>query len=182
MRVRFLPGAGEAERRAVAATLADLGVPSDPEGDELRLHAWLAPEDAVSVAAMPGVRDVAGDDPNRTTLRDAMLRWLSGAALVMAVLTAIAANFPAVLGEAPDPLSTPETLRPPWPLMPWYAAVDSLPPWVPVTLMPLVALAVPFLWPLIARRFAEKRPDLHTLLGVVAIVTAVLLASWELVK
>jgi hypothetical protein len=182
MRVRFASGADPAEREAVAAALSDLGVPSEADGDELRLLTWLAPEDAVAVAAMPGVRDVTGDDPHRTTLRDAMLRWLSGAALVMGVLTLVASNFPPELGEAPDPLSTPSTLRPPWPLLPWYAAVDRAPPWVPVWILPIAAVSIPFLWPLAARRFAERRPGLHTLLGVVAIVAAVLLAAWEMVR
>lgn len=182
MRVRFLPGAAAADREAVSAALSDLGVASEPEGDELRLLSWLQPEDAVAVAAMPGVRDVTGDDAHRTTQRDAMLRWLSGAALVMGVLTLVAANFPPDLGDAPDPLSTPETLRPPWPLLPWYAAADRAPAWLPVSLLPLAAVAIPFLWPFVGRRFAEKRPGLHTLLGVVAIVAAVLLAASELVR
>ena len=182
MRVRFSPGATAADRVAAADALSDLGVASVEESGELRLLAWLAPEDAVSVAAMPGVQDVTGDDPSRTTVRDSMLRWLSNAALAMAVLTAAAANFPAELGLPPDPLVTPEALRPPWPLLPWYAAVDRAPPWLPVVLLPLLAVAIPFLWPLIARRFAERRPGLHTLLGVVTIIAAVLLASWEVVR
>jgi hypothetical protein len=51
-----------------------------------------------------------------------------------------------------------------------------------VWILPIAAVSIPFLWPLAARRFAERRPGLHTLLGVVAIVAAVLLAAWEMVR
>ncbi|MCE9638099.1 MAG: hypothetical protein K8T90_20550 [Planctomycetes bacterium] len=182
MRVRFVVGAPEAELLAVSAALSDLGVLSQREGDELHLTSWLQHDDAVAIAAMPGVRDISGEDPNRITRRDAILRWLSGAALVMAVLTLAAANLPAVLGEPADALVTPSSVRPPWPLLPWYAVVDRAPAWFPVALVPMLAITLPFLWPVVGRRFAERRPGIHTLVGVVAIVVVVLLSAWEIVR
>lgn len=179
MRVRFIVGTRESDLLAVSAALSDMGVLNQREGDELRVLSWLQRDDAVAIAAMPGVRDVSGEDPERTSRRDAMLRWLSGAALVLAVLTLAAANLPAVLGEPADALVTPTSVRPPWPLLPWYAVVDRAPAWFPVALVPIVAIALPFAWPIVGRKFAEKRPGVHTLVGVVTIVVIVLLAAWE---
>lgn len=182
MRVRFTATATEAERDAASAALTDMGVAHQREGAEIHVLSWLQQEDAVAVAAMPGVAEISGEDPNRTTRRDAILRWMSGAALVMGVLTLAAANFPAVLGEPADALVTPPSVRPPWPILPWYAVVDRAPGWFPVALVPILALAIPFLWPVVGRRFAEKRPGVHTLVGVVAIVVVVLLSAWEIVR
>lgn len=179
MILRFQPGATEAEREAVRTALEGLGVAATPAEGILHLSRPLEAGEAVPLGAMPGVAALLLRDPRSPTLRELLLRWIGVSSLVVGLLVLMASLFPALLGGPPDPLRTPSTLLPSWPLLPWYAAIDRAPAWVPVTILPLVGAAVVLGWPLLARRFAERHARLHTALGVAVLLLAAALALLE---
>jgi len=109
-------------------------------------------------------------------VRDAILDWVAAATAVLGVLVLVAAKFPTPLGTPADPLRTPPTVRPAWPLLPVYAAEDLLPVWVPVSVVGLTAAAVLLLWPVLGRRLAERLPRAHAALGVAVLAGCVALA------
>lgn len=176
MILRFASGAGDAERRAVLHELGKMEVPAEDAGDSLRLGAELDPEEALRLAAMPGVASIAAAPTATVTVRDTILDWIASATAVLGVLVVIAANFPPPLGGPADPLHTPATVRPAWPHLPIYAAEDLLPAWIPVSVVALTAGAIVLFWPLLGRRLAERAPRAHAALGVAVLASLVALA------
>jgi cytochrome b/b6/petD-like protein len=181
MRVRFAPDATRSQREAVLAALASRGLAASSDDGFVRVQGLVA-DDALALAAMPGVVEIAPVEEPQATLREAIFTWTCGAATVLGVLVLFAANLAPTLGAPADPLRTPATLRPSWPLTPWYAAVDRAPSWVPVPLLFLVAAAVLFFWPNLARRFATEHPRLHALVGVAALALVAGLAVLEVTR
>jgi quinol-cytochrome oxidoreductase complex cytochrome b subunit len=98
---------------------------------------------------------------------------------VIGVATIVAANLPATIGAPADPLRTPSPLRPSWPLLPWYAAVDQAPSWLPVPLLFVLAALLLFFWPDVARPLATKRPVAHALIGIAALLVVAGLVALE---
>lgn len=177
MRLVFRTDATPAQRDAAREALRSRGIEFTDESDGLALAA--APEDAAAVAALAGVESIGVP---ATTVRDAILTWTTGALTVLGVLTILTASLPAMLGSPADPLRTPEPLRPSWPLLGWYAAVDSAPSWVPVPLLFLLAALLLFFWPDVARPLATKRPLVHAALGAAALLAAAALTAMELAR
>ena len=52
--------------------------------------------------------------------------------------------------------------------------------WLPVSLLPALALTAVVTWPLLARGLAERRPRLHSAIGVAAITAIAWLAFLEI--
>jgi hypothetical protein len=179
MMLRFTENATTHEREAVAAAAARRDVAATPTPGGLVLEASVADEDVLALAAMPGVAAVAPAADERETVFESVLVWAAGAATVLGILTLVAANLPATVGAKADPLRTPGVLRPSWPLLAWYAAVDRAPSWVPVPLFFVLALVLLFMWPNVARRVAETKPALHTAIGAVAILGLAALLALE---
>jgi quinol-cytochrome oxidoreductase complex cytochrome b subunit len=81
-----------------------------------------------------------------------------------------------------NPLRTPGVLRPSWPLLAWYSAVDRAPSWLPVPLFLVLALVALVFWPNVAGRLAEKKPALHTACGIAAIAALLALVALEVMR
>jgi hypothetical protein len=179
MMLRFTENATTHEREAVAAAAArrEMGATATPGG--LVLPGVVAAEDVLLLAAMPGVAEVAPEAQGPETVFDAVLGWVAGAATVLGVLAIVASNLPATVGVKADPLRTPGVLRPSWPLIAWYSAVDRAPSWVPVPFLFVVALVALLFWPNVAGRLAEKKPALHTAIGAAAILALAALVALE---
>lgn len=182
MRVRFTEGATLAQCEAVSAALEASGVRILPAAGSLEVRGAFDDKLAVEVAAMPGVEAVEPSTAGLPTTRDAILEWVAGAALIVGVLVVLAANLSSPLGQRADPLRTPDMLRPSWPLLTWYAAVDRSPSWVPVPLLFATAALLLLFWPTVARRFAERHAVLHTALGLTALLAAAGLAAIEVMR
>lgn len=179
MRILLQPDATAAQREALVKEALARGL--EAEGDDAALDLTPAPdpEDAIALAAMPGVASI-GDAPAAAgTVRERILTWALGGSAVLGVLAIVAANLSPAVGAPADPLRTPSPLRPSWPLLAWYAAVDRAPAWVPVPFLFVVAALVLFFWPDIASRLAAKRPLLHTLIGVAALLAVAGLVALE---
>jgi len=170
MMLRFTENATTHEREAVAAAAARREIEATATPGGLELPGAVAAEDVLLLAAMPGVAEVGPDSQGPETVFDAVLGWVTGAATVFGVLAIVASNMPATVGVKADPLRTPGVLRPSWPLLAWYSAVDRAPSWMPVPFLFVVALFALFLWPNIARGVAERKPALHTAIGAAAIL------------
>jgi len=175
--LRFSPGATDEERGAVAAAVEALGVPVTGSVGILVFGRPLAPEEALGIAALPGVAALLPEDPRAPTLREGLYRWTAASCLVLGLLVLLASHVPHQLAGPADPLRTPADLQPSWPLLAWYAFIDRAPGWVPVTLLPLLGTAVLLGWPWIAGRFADRRPRLHAALGVLALAAFAALAA-----
>lgn len=182
MILRFGPDATLAQRDAVLAVLQKFSVRTTSEDGTLVLLDELEAGEAIEVAAMPGVAEIARLAPNQASLREALMHWVAGAATVIGVLAIVAANLSPTIGRPADPLRTPAALRPSWPLIPWYVAEDRAPRWVPVPLLLVLAALVLFFWPRIGRRIAETRPALHTLIGVAALAGVLGLVALEVAR
>jgi hypothetical protein len=182
MILRFAPGATEEERGAVAAALESMDVEGEQVEDIVVLGRVLTEEEALGLAALPGVAAIAPSDPRALTVREELLRRTAAACLVLGVLTLVASNLPISLGPPADPLRTPAQLRPEWPMLAWYALVDRAPPWFPVAVLPLVGGLLLVAWPWVARRLAERRPRLHGALGGAALLAGVLLGVLEALR
>jgi hypothetical protein len=179
MRIVFAPMATAAHREAVVAALRGRDVECVADDHALSIDGDLDADDALAVAAMPGVASVEQSSA-AWTVRESILTWAGGAAAVLGVLSIAAANLPASVGAHADPLRTPSPLRPSWPLLAWYAAVDKSPSWLPVPLFFVLAALLLFFWPDIARPLATKRPALHAALGVAAILVVAGLVALEM--
>jgi len=177
VKVRFVAGAGDADRRAVVARLNALDVACRDDAAGVSADAVLDDEDALEIAKMPGVCAVATGAGAR---RERALAWLGGAAATIGVMAIVAANVPSRLGASPDPARAIDGVRPPWPLLPWFAATEIVPDWVPTRLLLVLAAAALFAWPTIGRRLAERRPWLHAALGAAALALVAGLAAWEI--
>lgn len=177
--LRYTENATTHEREAVAAAAArrDIEATATPGG--LVLLGAVAAEDVLLLAAMPGVAEVGPDAQGPDTVFDAVLGWVTGAATVLGLLALVASNLPATVGVKADPLRTPGVLRPSWPLLAWYSAVDRAPSWLPVPLLFVVALVALLFWPNIGRRIAESKPGLHTAIGAAAILALAGLVALE---
>lgn len=182
MRVRFTEAATLAECEAVTAALEAAGVEVSTDSGSFVLRGALDEKLAVEIASMPGVERLEPNPPGLPTVHEAILDWIAGAIVIVGVLVILASNFAAPLGERADPLRTPDMLRPSWPLLTWYSAVDRAPSWVPVPLLFAAAAVVLLFWPSIARRFAERHAVLHTALGLVALLLAATLAAAEVMR
>jgi hypothetical protein len=179
MRIRFVPDASAADRDAVAAAAARRGLACDVVRQELSLTGRLRDDDAVALAAMQGVAEVV--DPHATR-REVALLWLAGACATLGGLAIVAANLPARLGTPADPTRAPEPGGTAWPLLPWRAAMEQVPSWVPVPFLLALAAAALFAWPSLGRRLAERRPVLHAALGAAVLLLVAGLAAWELAR
>lgn len=182
MILRFLPGATPAERAEVAAAVRRSGAACDERDGLLVLDEPLAADDAVAIAAMPGVAAIAPRAPDMATMGEALMLWVAGAATILGVLLLVACNVGSTIGQRADPLRTPGALRPSWPLLPWYAAESAVPPQVPIALLLCLAAVVLFLWPRLGRGLAEKRPALHAALGVASLLLVAALAAMEAMR
>jgi quinol-cytochrome oxidoreductase complex cytochrome b subunit len=180
MRIEFLPEATDAQRTAVREALGRLGVGFAEEDGGLALSETPAEADATSIAALAGVASIGPSHVPANTVRDSIHTWTMGAATVLGLLSIAAAALPASLGTHADPLRTPSPLRPSWPLLAWYAAVDKAPSWLPVPLLFLLAALLLFFWPDVARRLAQSRPALHAALGAAALLAVLGLLAMEL--
>lgn len=182
MILTFVDSATPEQREAVRVAVTRRGIGYTASDAALVLGAALAQDDALTIAAMPGVAKVTATGEPPATLHEAMFAWAAGAATVLGVLVLVAANLQATLGRAADPLRTPSDLRPSWPLIPWYAAVDKAPPFVPVPLLFVLAALVLFFWPTLGRRLAQSHPGYHTLAGIVALAAVAGLAVVEVLR
>jgi hypothetical protein len=182
MILRFAPTSTSVEREAVVAALAAQGIDSTPRDGALLLHDEIPAEDVLVLAAMPGVAEIAAARDGTSTRGESILLWFAGAAAILGVLVILACNTGTALGQRADPLRTPGALRPSWPLLPWYAAVDLAPSMVPVSTLLLVAAIALFAWPTVGRAFAEKRPGLHAALGVAVLLFVAALAVMEVTR
>ncbi len=182
MILRFSPATTLEQRANVDHALRAVGIRAVPADGALILRDSLTLEEIHELATLPGVEGIGPGTREYTTLRVAALGWISAACSVLGVLTVIAANVPAPLGVPADPLRTPETLRSSWPLLPVHGLVESSPNWLPVSLLPALALVLLVFWPLFGRRVAERSPRFHTVLGAVALGAAVWLTYVELVR
>jgi len=182
MMLLFTPDATTPQREAVAAAAArrEIGSTATPGG--LILEGALDDEDALLLASMAGVAEIRPDASGPETVYESVLAWVAGAATVLGLLAIFASNLPATVGVKADPLRTPGVLRPSWPLLAWYAAVDTAPSWVPVPFLFVLGLFALLFWPNVARRVAEKKPLLHTAFGVVALITLAGLVALEVVR
>ena len=180
MILRFSNAATLDQRAHVDARLRELDVRAVPADGALLLRDALSLDEIHDLACMPGVAGVTTGKRTYATLRVAAMGWLSAACAVLGALTLLAANIPASLGTPADPLRTPETLRSSWPLLPIHGLVERAPDWLPVSLLPALALTVIVAWPLIARGLAESRPRVHTAIGAVAIVIVAWLTFLEI--
>jgi hypothetical protein len=141
-----------------------------PEGGALVLRDTPSMATVQDLARLPGVAGIGPGERGYTTLRVAALGWLSAACAVLGLLALFAANVPARLGTPADPLRTPQTLRSSWPLLPIHGLVETGPDWLPVSLLPALALGLLIAWPLVAGGLAQRRPWVHAGLGVAALV------------
>jgi hypothetical protein len=180
MRIVFVPGATSAQRDAVAGALRTRGVECESDDGGLSTAGDFDADDALALAAMPGVATIEPSAASTATVREAILAWAGGAATVLGILSIAAANLPANIGAHADPLRTPSPLRPSWPLLAWYAAVDKSPSWLPVPLFFVLAALLLFFWPDLARPLATKRPALHAALGVAALLLVAGLVALEM--
>jgi hypothetical protein len=178
MIVRLTSNASDAERAAVRSAIAERGIGFSASAGEILLASPLADDAAVAVAAMPGVASVERSR-GETSVGEALLLWVAGATALLGGLVLLAANTPGSLGHRADPLRTPGALRPSWPLLPWYSAVDQAPAWLPISAVLVVAAVVLFLWPRLGRGLAERRPALHTALGVAVLLLVLSLGLRE---
>ena len=182
MILRFTEDATLEQRALVEAALRDVDVRAFAEGGALVLRDTPSMETLHALASLPGVASVGPGERGYTTLRVALLGWLSAACAVLGLLTIFAANLPARLGTPADPLRTPETLRSSWPLLPIHGLVEAGPEWLPVSLLPALALGLLIFWPLIAGGLARRVPWLHAAVGAVAILATFGLALLEVVR
>jgi hypothetical protein len=180
MKIVFVPAATPAQRDAVAVALRARGVECDAADGGLATAGDLDADDALALAAMPGVATIEPSPAPASTVREAILTWAAGAATVLGVLSIAAANLPANIGAHADPLRTPSPLRPSWPLYAWYAAVDKSPTWLPVPLFFVLAALLLFFWPDLARPLATKRPAVHAVLGLAALLVVFGLVAVEM--
>ena len=135
---------------------------------------------------MPNVLPTSMTAPNTIagtiTMRESALRWVAAACVVLGVLVLAASNLPPGLGPPADPLHTPSDLRPPWPMLAWYALVDRAPAGFPVPILVVAACALLLLWPFLARRLADRRPGIHAAVGAAAILAGGALALLGLLR
>lgn len=182
MILRFRSAATEEQRSAVAAALDAMDVDLRPMAGMILLDRDLNEEESIQVAALAGVESLEPSDAATVTVRENFLRWTAAASLVLAVLVLMAANLPTRLGPPADPLVTPTDLHPAWPMLAWYSLVNRLPAGVPVPLLVLATAVLLFAWPFAARRFAERRPLLHGLLGAAVLAAGLVLSFMELMR
>jgi hypothetical protein len=182
MILRFSSTTTLEQRAAVEQALHAADIRAIPGDGALILRDSLTLDEIHSFAALPGVEKIGPGNREYSSLRVAALGWISAACSVLGLLTVLAANLPAPLGSPADPLRTPETLRSSWPLLPVHGLVESSPDWLPVSLLPALALVLLVFWPLFGRRVAERAPRLHTSLGVVALGVVAWLAYVELAR
>lgn len=182
MILRFTADATLEERAAVERALRDADVRAIPAEGALVLRGTPSVDVLAGLAALAGVEGIGPGERGYTTLRVSVLGWISAACAVLGLLTIVAANFPAPLGTPADPLRTPETLRSSWPLLPIHGLVESAPDWLPVSLLPALALGLLIFWPLVARGLARRTPWLHAVIGAAAILTTLALAVLEVAR
>lgn len=176
MILRFLPTATGDERAAVRAALDDLDVEAQELEEILILGRALQEEEAVRVAALPGVAAVTPSDPTTVTLREDILRKVAAACLVLGVLFLLGSNLPPGLGPPVDPLVTPSGIRPAWPMLAWHALEDRAPAGTPAGLLVLLGGVALVAWPFLGRRLAERKPGLHAAVGALALAAGAALA------
>lgn len=176
MILRFQAGTAPEERAAVVDALEAMDVECSELEEMVLLGRDLDADEAVQVAALPGVASVAPGDRRALTVREDFLRRLAAASLVLGVLVLAASHVPVGLGPPADPLRTPTDLRPEWPVLAWYAFMDRAPAWCPSALAPLVVGLGILAWPFLGRRLAERRPAVHAALGAAAILAGLALA------
>ncbi len=182
MILRFASGATAGERAEVSAAVRRTGAPCAEKDGLLVLDEPLSEDDAVAIAAMPGVAEIGPRAPDMATMGEALMLWVAGAAAILGVLVLIACNVGNAIGQRADPLRTPGALRPSWPLYPWYAAESAMPGRVPVALLLCVAAVVLFSWPRLGRGLAERRPVLHAALGIAVLLLVAALGAMEAVR
>jgi len=182
MILRFSAEATQADRDAVEAALAALGRRVTPRNGTLVVEPLLTGHDAIAVAAMTGVEDLSFQGARLVTVRDVVLDWVAAGALIVGLVTLVAAQFPADLGRPADPMFTPGELPPAWPLLPIYALVERAPDWLPAVFFPVSTFLVVLFWPWIGRGLAQRKPALHTALGVLGLVLAGVLTVLEVLR
>jgi len=182
MILNFSPAATLEERADVERALRAADVRVIPAEGALILRDSLTLEEIHRFAALAGVAGLGPGSREYSTLRVAALGWLSAACAVLGVLTLVAANLPAPLGTPADPLRTPETLRSSWPLLPVHGLVESSPAWLPVSLLPALALGLLVFWPLFGSRVAARYPRAHAVIGIVALIATAWLAWVEIAR
>ncbi len=182
MILRFSSTATREQRAAVERALRAADVRAVPADGALLLRDSLTLDEILTFAALPGVEELGTGTRAYSTLRVVSLGWLAAACSVLGLLTLIAANVPAPLGTPADPLRTPEMLRSSWPLLPVHGLVESSPDWLPVSLLPALALVALVLWPIVGGRLALRAPRLHTAFGVAALVATAWLTLAELAR
>lgn len=179
MILRFSDDATLAQRAHVERFVRTAGMRAVPSEGGLLLLDSLERDEVVGLACLPGVKSVTPGRRTYSTLRVVALGWTAAACAALGLLTVVAANFPAPLGTPADPMRTVEGLRSSWPLLPVHALVERAPDWLPVSLLPALALALLVMWPLVGGRIARKAPVVHGLIGVTALLAAVCFAVLE---
>jgi len=182
MILRFSSTTTLEQRANVEKALRAADIRAVPADGALILRDSLSLDEIHTFAILPGVEEIGPGSREYSSLRVAALGWISAACSVLGLLTVIAANLPAPLGSPADPLRTPETLRSSWPLLPVHGLVESSPDWLPVSLLPALALVLLVFWPVFGRRVAEHSPRIHSALGVVALGAVAWLAYVELAR
>ena len=182
MILRFSSETTLEQRARVEQALRAADIRTIPAEGALILRDSLTLEEIHTFAALPGVEEVGPGTREYSTVRIVALGWLAAACSVLGVLTVVAANLPAPLGSPADPLRTPETLRSSWPLLPIHGLVESGPDWLPVSLLPALALVLLVFWPLLGRGIAERTPRFHTFLGILTLGAVAWLAYVEVVR
>lgn len=177
MIVRFHETATELERVAVERAAAKHVRVVGQRKNLVLLEAPLVDEEAIAIAAMPGVAEIRRGHAGLVTVGDTLIAWVAAGSLVLGLLILFAAQFPAELGTAVNPQQTPANLHPVWPLIPWFEAIERMPAWMPVTLLPLLVSLVMLGWPILGRNLATRRPALHTALGIF-VLAVVFAAGW----
>jgi hypothetical protein len=167
--LRLRPGATPAEREALLRALAAAEIPWRDEGDLLVLGEGAEASDAVAWAALPAVAAVDPAGSPEPALGEAFLRRAESLCLLLGPLAIAASLLPGRLGPPADPVRMPEDPGTPWPLAAWAALEERAPAALPVPLLVAGFGLGLLLWPLYARRLAERRPGLHAAVGVAAL-------------
>lgn len=131
------------------------------------------PRPGVAVAADVSDRKLTPFFPNY--ILDEVIAWF----VILGVLVVLASVFPAGLDEKANPLETPAHIKPEWYFLSVYELLKHVPRIVGV-ILPMVALAILALWPLLDRNpevRARRRP-IAILLGLMTLAITIGLTIW----
>jgi hypothetical protein len=175
MILRLRPGASPVEREALLRALAAAEISWREDGDLLHLGEGAHPADAVAFATHPAVAAVDPAGSPEPGLAECFLRRAESLCLLLGLLAIAASLLPGRLGPPADPARMPEDPGTPWPLAAWAALEERAPAALPVPLLVAGFGLGLLLWPLLARRLAERRPGLHAAIGVAALAVGAIL-------